>query len=216
MSNFKHYATKLDEIATSAFKEYNDVKERYDKAEQFYKQNPERAGIVQADYAATSARAKADFLQAQDEMNAAKIKLQNRKGEIDALRKELASAMSDHYSADPDAIDSKTMELLKSNTLQPNEYVGLINKAQSDKNYTMARVIAKYAQDAAKHEADNNGRNTEAYKMLLYAADAGNKNDSGERMAAFDLMATLYDKCVNNPPLMSEWQNLTANAKETF
>jgi hypothetical protein len=64
MSEFNNYARKMDEIARAAFDEYSKAADRERRAEDARRQYPQRQGVVSADYAATSARAQADYLEA--------------------------------------------------------------------------------------------------------------------------------------------------------
>ena len=149
MSKFNSYARKVNDIATAAFEEYRKTEQAYKKAEEQARQYPQRMGMIDAQYAAKSARAQADFLEAKEAYRKAKGVLESHKSEIAALRKELIAELDDHYAADPAALDGSTLELLKSGVLKANEYAKLMEKAQSNGNYTMARMIAKYAGDAS-------------------------------------------------------------------
>ena len=117
--------------------------------------------MVDAQYAAKSARAQADFLEAKEAYRKAKGVLESHKSEIAALRKELVAELDDHYAADPAALDSNTLELLKSGVLKANEYAKLMDKAQAAGNHTMARMIGKYAADAAEEGGNKYGQNSE-------------------------------------------------------
>lgn len=216
MSKFNSYARKVDEIAKAAFEDYRKAEQAYKKAEEQARQYPQRHGMVDAQYAAKSARAQADFLEAKEAMKAAKTAFEGHKSEIAALRKELVSELDDHYAADPAALDSATLELLKSGVLKANEYGKLMDKAQSDGNYTMARMIAKYAGDAAEQRGSKYGQNDEQARVLRGISYTANQNNGNETLQAFDLMGDVYNRAVNNPGMIDHWGELTSNALENM
>ena len=216
MSKFNSYAKKLDEQARAAFKAYRDAEAAYKKAEQKAREYPQRHGMVDAQYAAKSARAQADFLEAKEAYRKAKGVLESHKSEIAALRKELVAELDDHYAADPAALDSNTLELLKSGVLKANEYAKLMDKAQSDGNYTMARMIAKYAGDAAAERGNKYGQNDEQARVLRGISYTANQNNGNETLQAFDLMGDVYNRAVNNPGMIDHWGELTSNALENM
>ena len=216
MSKFNSYARKVDEIAKAAFEDYRKAEQAYKKAEEQTRQYPQRYGIVDAQYTAKSARAQADFLEAKEAMKAVKTALEGHKSEIAALRKELVSELDDHYAADPAALDSATLELLKSGVLKANEYGKLMDKAQSDGNYTMARMIAKYAGDAAEQRGSKYGQNDEQARTLRAISYMAGQNNGSDTLQAFDLLSEVYSRSVNNPAMIDAWGELTANAVENM
>lgn len=216
MSKFNSYARKVNDIATAAFEEYRKTEQAYKKAEEQARQYPQRMGMVDAQYAAKSARAQADFLEAKEAYRKAKATLESHKSEIAALRKELVSELDDHYAADPAALDGSTLELLKSGVLKANEYAKLMDKAQSDGNYTMARMIAKYAGDAAADVGKKYGDNSEQARTLRAISYTANQNNGNDTLQAFDLMADVYNRATNNPGMIDHWGELTGNALENM
>jgi hypothetical protein len=108
------------------------------------------------------------------------------------------------------------MELLKSGIVKGSEYMRLLRKAQDGGNHTMARLIGKYAADAAAARAENNGFNDDeakALRMVDYAAKADTGKD---RIDAFDDMTALYGRCVKNPYMIDHWERFTAEVVEKF
>lgn len=216
MSKFNSYARKVDEIAKAAFEEYRKAEQAYKRAEEKARQTPPRNGFVDAQYAAKAARAQADYLEAKEAFKAAKQALQSHSSEIAALRKELVAELDDHYAADPAALDGNTLELLKSGVLKANEYGKLMDKAQSDGNYTMARMIAKYAGDAAEQRGSKYGQNDEQARTLRAISYTANQNNGNETLQAFDLMSEVYTRSANNPAMIDAWGELTGNALENM
>ena len=216
MSKFNSYARKVNDIATAAFEEYRKTEQAYKKAEEQARQYPQRHGMVDAQYAAKSARAQADFLEAKEAYRKAKSVLESHKSEIAALRKELVAELDDHYAADPAALDGNTLELLKSGVLKANEYGKLMEKAQSDGNYTMVRMIAKYAGDAAAERGKHYGDNDQTARELRAISYTANQNNGNETLQAFDLMSEVYTRSANNPAMIDHWAEFTADTVENF
>lgn len=216
MSKFNSYAKKVNEIATEAFKDYRQAEAAFKKAEEQAHKYPQRMGMVDAEYAAKSARAQADFLEAQNNLKQAKSRFIERENDIKNVRKELAAELESHYAADPAALDSNTIELLKAGILKPYEYSKLMDKAQSDGNYTMARMIAKYAGDAAEQRGSKYGQNDDQARTLRAISYTANQNNGNETLQAFDLMSEVYSRSANNPAMIDAWGKLTGNALENM
>ena len=216
MSNFNKYARKADEIAKAAFKEYREAESRLKKAEAAASAYPQRHGMVDAAYMAKSARAQADYLEAKEAMRAAKRAFESHTSDLAAVRKELAAELDDAFTVDPAALDTATLELLKSGILNASEYVKLLNAAQSANNPTMVRLIGKYAQDAADAQAAKYGQNDDTARTLRLVSHESRKNSSSEYLKAFDYMADVYNRAVNNPGMIDHWEQLTAETVENF
>lgn len=216
MGKFHSYGEKVNEIATAAFNKYRKAEKAYRAAEDLRNKYPQRMGMVDAEYAAKSARAQADYLEAKEDLSKAKIAMQNHNIEIAALRKELAAELDDHYAADPAKLDSSTLELLKSGILKPNEYAKLMNAATESGNHTMARMIAKYAGDAAADVGKRYGDNSEQARTLRAISYTANQNNGNDTLQAFDLMAEVYSRTSNNPAMMDAWGELTDAAAESL
>ena len=214
MGRFSSYSKRVNEIAAAAFEEYRKAEKAYMAAKEQQRKYPQRHGMVDAQYAAKSARAQADFLEAKEAFTDAKRALQSHNSEIAALRKELAAELDDAYAADPAKLDGATLELLKSGILKPNEYAKLMDAATGRGNHTMARMIAKYAGDAAADVGKKYGDNSEQARTLRaisYTADQNNGNDT---LQAFDLMAEVYSRTSKNPAMIDAWGELTDAAAE--
>ena len=215
MGNYNKYATKVNEIAKASFAEYRKAEAAYKQAAEKYQQFPERAsGMVGAQYAANRARAEADYLEAKAAFDQAKRAMETHVSEIAALRKDLAAELADHYAADPAALDSGTLELLKSGILKTNEYVKLMNEAQAAGNYTMARLIAKYASDAAADVMKRYGENDQRARELRAIGYMADNNNGENVLAAFDVMADVYKRAASNPGMIDHWSELTAEVSQ--
>ena len=216
MSKFNSYAKRLDEQAKAAFKAYRDAEAAYKKAEAKAKEYPQRNGFVNADYAAKCARAQADFLEAKQAYETARRTFRDSDTQFNAMRKELAAAIDDAYSADPAQLDSNTLELLKSGILTGSEYTKLLEQAKAASNATMVRMIGKYAGDAAKARGESHGMNDREAQALRVAEYNSRSYTGGDRLQAFDNMVELYHRCTNNPAMIDHWDEFTAETVENF
>lgn len=210
MSKFNSYARKFNDLAVAAFAEYQKAEKAYQTAEQTARQYPQRMGVVDAEYAAKSARAQADFLEAKNALRTAREKLAGKQDEIRKLRSELAADIETSFMADPAALDSNTLELVKSGMLKPNEYLYLMRKAAENNNPTMARVIGHYAGEASK------GADGEASRVLRIAEYESRAYTGADRLEAFDSMTEVYNRCANNPAIIGHWGEFTAQTVENF
>lgn len=214
MSIFNKYGRKADNIAREAFKEYKAAEDAYNKARETAREYPRRHGAVTAEYAANVARAEANLIEATAKYNKAKDMLQDRKRDIAAIRNELSKEINNYYCADPTKLDGHTIELLKSGVLNPNEYLNLMNKARSENNHTMERVIAKYASDAAEEEANRSGTDSKTasdFRAVSYMV----KKDYGKaELANYDVIAECYRRTADNTTMIDKWDELTQGAVE--
>ena len=216
MSKFNSYAKKLDEQARAAFKAYRDAEAAYKKAEQKAREYPQRNGMVNADYAAKSARAQADFLEAKQAYETARRTFRESDTQFNAMRRELAAAIDNAYSADPAQLDTATLELLKSGILTGSEYAKLLEQAKAASNPTMVRMIGRYAGEAAKARGESHGMNDREATALRMAEYNSRSYTGGDRLQAFDNMVELYHRCTNNPAMIDHWDEFTAETVENF
>lgn len=216
MSKFNGYAKKLDEQARAAFKAYRDAEAAYKKAEQKAREYPQRNGMVNADYAAKSARAQADFLEAKQAYETARRTFRESDTQFNAMRRELAAAIDDAYSADPAQLDTATLELLKSGILTGSEYAKLLEQAKAASNPTMVRMIGRYAGEAAKARGESHGMNDREATALRMAEYNSRSYTGGDRLQAFDNMVELYHRCIRNPSMIDHWDRFTAETVEKF
>ena len=148
--------------------------------------------------------------------DAAKRAFASHTSEIQAMRKDLAADLEKEYSVNPAALDSNTLELIKSGIMNAGEYMRLLKEAQAAGNHTMARMIGKYAADAAEERGSKYGQNDNEARNLRLVDYEAKANTGNDRLQAFDNMASLYDRCVNNPGMIDHWGEFTAETVENF
>lgn len=216
MGKYYSYAEKVNAIAKEAFKKYREAEAAYKRAEEQQRKYPERQGLVDAEYAAKSARARADYLTAKEAMKAAKAEFSGHNSEIQSLRNQLIADLDAEYAADPAALDSNTLELLKSGILKTSEYQRMMQQARQTGNYTMARMVAKYAGDAAISAGKQYGDNDSRVRELRAISFMANDNNGSNTLAAFDLLADVYKRATNNPYMIDSWDDLTGKVAKTM
>lgn len=205
---FKTYAAKLNDVAQATFTEYMDAERTYQQAEERHK-SFSRVEINDYEGQAKAARAKSDYLEAQNNLRAVKRNMDSRIGEVATIRKELAAAIEDAYSADPAALDTGTLELLKSGILKSNEYMKLANNAAQAGNITMLRLIGKYANEQADAVSDQYGQGDAEAKEFRAVAYTCSKYTGQEYLAAFDALTDVFIRCTRNSGLIKMWDELT-------
>lgn len=212
MGRFDKYGTKLDMIVREAIEEM----EKAEKAEREAKRNldkyPDRAGNVSPEYAADQARAKAHHIEAAAALKAARQNVPDQaRRELRELRGKLESALFEGFAAHPDAVDMQAMALLNSGILRPEEYVYLVREALDKGNYTMARMIGRAADDAAKKTDSTEGAST-----LRVAAVEGKKDFPAHYLRAYDDLVDIANRCLNNPAIADQWGAFTRETIEAF
>jgi len=215
MSKFSSYAHKVNEIAQTAFAEYREAETRLKNAEAKAREYPQRHGAVDYEYAAKSARAQADLIEARGALHRAQMKMNDGMSAISAVRQELAAALDAEYSADPSALDSNTLELLKSGILTAAEFAKLMSSAAEAGNLTMMRVIGKYT-DAAADEAEKNGWGAQKAAEFRAVAYQGKTDAVGEKLDSFDVLVEAYQRTASNTGMISRWAELTGPIIENF
>jgi len=221
MSKFNHYAVQLDDIVKVALKEYTDAVERLKKAEAGKRDHPRpTSDLADASHVAAAARAEAEYAEASKALHDAKVKMQGTyREQIKQTRRELEAEVTKAYMADPAKVDTVALELLKSGILGPGEYVHMWNEAVKTENHTMARLIGKYAGEAAAARAEKHGTTDPDAAQMRQVENAARQYDGRERMAAFDHMVDLYERACREPEALANlprWEKFTAGTVEAF
>ena len=215
MSKFRSYADRVNKIAQESFEAYTAAEAALKNAEAKAKKYPQRHGAVDYEYAAKSARAQADLMEAREAVHRAQGQMVARNSEIAAIRRELAAALDAEYAADPTQIDANTITLLQSGILSATEYARMLHNAQESGNLTMGRIIGKYAGDFAKQLEGQFGQEQKASELRAIALESG-INDASSKLDAFDVMAEAFQRTSNNTSMIGCWEELTAPVVELF
>lgn len=213
-----NYGKEANEIAKKGFAELLDAKYYADRAAAMCKQYPEKHGFVSAEDAAKISRAKADRDEANARVEQVRKKLTGEiRQQIANLRTPLVEAVQREYAADPTKIDVASMELLKSGIMNSRDYAVMMEKVLSEGNVTMARLVSRYAAEAAQARIDDKtiGRDAEA-AALIRVSSKGVGLDGGEIVNAFDTFLFAFDRCVANPSMLSSWDEMTSGVVERF
>jgi hypothetical protein len=204
MGKYKTYADRVDTLAKEAFAKVKDAAAALEKAETQAKLYPQRTGGVDPDYYAKSARAAADLAEAKQNYTAAMRGISTLNENIRGIRKELAAQIDKDGRANPEAVDTATLELLKSGILTESDYVGLLEKNRD--NLTMTRLIKKNIEENAKIMGD-----TPARQHLLGLAMSVNTDSTTLRN--FDVLADVCNRVEHNTRMIDSYETLTAQAR---
>lgn len=206
-SRFTSYAEKANGIVKNVLSAYIKAENNYQSALSMAKKYPQRQGVVDAEYAAKAARAHADKVEAELLLKAARVDMEETKKKIAEIRQQLSAEVYDYFRADPAEVDMNTVELLKSGILKPAEYATLADNARKNKNFTVARLIARYAEEAA--EAAHKRGNEDDASTLMGAYALGTQDGGKPIMEAFDSIMKIYGMTCENPGIAGKWDELT-------
>lgn len=214
MSRFNEYARKADAYAKAVFEEYAAAERKLQAAESKRNAYPRKNGLGY-EYDAKSARYEAEYVEAKAEYEKLRRDMRDNKvNGLQPIRSELERAVADAFAANPEHLDAATLELLKSGILSADEHNRLIDKATSDNNPTMVRLIAKHAKDrAAQADEDRNPDAARAFRAVAYK---GNSVNGNSYLEAFDVMTSCFNRCMKNTALMSHWDELNGEIVENF
>ena len=214
MSRFNEYARKADAYAKAVVEEYAEAESKLKAAESKRNAFPRKNGMGY-EYVAKAARFEAEYQEAKAEYEKLRREMRDYKADgFKPIRKELETAISDAFAANPEHLDAATIELLKSGIMSADEYNRLMSKATADNNPTMVRLIAKYAKDRADQaDADRNTDTARAFRAVAYQGNSANGNSYLE---AFDAMTSCFSRCMKNTALMSHWDELCGEIVDKF
>ena len=213
--NFKTYAAKLNDVAQATFTEILEAEDAFKKAEAKHK-SFYRAPVNDYEAQAKAARAKADYLEAESKLRSVRQNMDSRISEANAVRRELAAAVEDAFSADPAALDMVTLELLKSGILKSHEYMKLANDAAKAGNITMLRMVGRYVSEAAEAVSKQYGQGDTVAKELRAVAYQCNSSTGKNYLEAFDALTDIFRRCTKNTALIKMWDELTAPIVNQF
>lgn len=216
MSKFNKYAQQLDEIARKAFSAYKLAETTYNRTKEDEERIPKYINNMPDDVeqVAKRARVHADFIEAQEAFRKAKMDFASHIDDITYLRQELAKELAEAFAVDPAKLNATTLELLKSNILTAYEYNKLMREAIAADNTTMARIIAKYSNEAAQ-AAEKSGDIATASDLRKTAILA--KQYNGDMyLQEFDQLSEVLTRTINNPSMIRYWDSLTAEMVENF
>lgn len=216
MSNFNQFAKRANEICKAAFAEHNSLAENVSRCQAKLDQYPYRS-VADAEYLANQAKARAAHLEAESDYKAFKgAGFDKVKKQLAELRAELSAAVDKTYAVNPSAVDMSTIELLKSGIMTSKDYISLVESAIDAKNYTMARMIGKYAKDKSDAIIIKDGRFNDEAKTLTAVYLRANRETGSEYLEKFDLLSVAFDKTTKNPLMIQAWDSMTENIVENF
>lgn len=181
MSKYNSYAKRLDEVFRTARDEYKSAYNKFQKEEK-----DRSSGAVSS---TDRQRAELKFQEAQIEFKTSENKIWDEFNRQRAeLRRELVKQVTEDGAANPDAVDTNGLELLKSGILTANDYYALADKY--DGNVTMLKLLAKYAREAAS-EPDRE----RAERGALYMLADQCRDGQGKVVSNWDALSKIADYC---------------------
>lgn len=180
MSEFNHFAKELDAAFRTARSEYAAVYEELTKA----KENASAAGL-------DAVKRQIATLQLQEAEKKMRQETERIWSVFDAKAAELRSALEEEVQtsnlADPSAIDSNAVELMKTGVLTVDDYFGFADRY--DGNPTMLKLIGHYAKEAADSADDRKDK----VALTVLAQDCA--KGTGKTLKAWDSMMTAANYC---------------------
>ena len=180
MSKYNSYARNLDEGFRAARDEYTAVYNELTKA----KENASAAGL-------DAVKKQIATLQLQEAENKMRTEAARIWAEFDAkaadLRRALEKEVQTSNLADPSAIDSNAVELMKTGVLTVDDYFGFADRY--DGNPTMLKLIGHYAKEAADSADDRKDK----VALTVLAQDCA--KGTGKTLKAWDNLMTAANYC---------------------
>lgn len=179
-TKYNHFARELDTAFRAAGSEYAAVYEELIKA----KENASAAGL-------DTVKKQIATLQLQETEKKMRQETERIWTEFDAkaadLRRALEKEVQTSNLADPSAIDSNAVELMKTGVLTVDDYFGFADRY--DGNPTMLKLIGHYAKEAADSADDRKDK----VALTVLAQDCA--KGTGKTLKAWDSMMTAANYC---------------------
>ena len=179
-TKYNHFAKELDAAFRTASSEYAAVYDELTKA----KENASAAGL-------DAVKKQIATLQLQEAEKKMRQETERIWSVFDAKATELRSALEKEVQtsnlADPSAIDSNAVELMKTGVLTVDDYFGFADRY--DGNPTMLKLIGHYAKEAA----DSAGDRKDKVALTVLAQDCA--KGAGPTLKAWDSMMTAANYC---------------------
>lgn len=180
MSKYNSYARNLDAAFRAARDEYTAVYNELTKA----KENASAAGL-------DAVKQQIATLQLQEAENKMRTETARIWAAFDAKAAELRSALEKEVQtsnlADPSAIDSNAVELMKTGVLTVDDYFGFADRFSE--NPTMLKLVGYYAKEAA----DGTDERKDRVALTVLAQDCA--KGTGKTLKAWDSMMTAANYC---------------------
>ena len=222
MSKFNTYAQQLDAAFKTARSEYVEAYQRFQQAQQANcRANAWTPNESAAEKQVKTARAALALHDAEAAFTEASARVWGDfKTTRRMLRADLEQEVRAANLANPDAIDSNALELLKSGVLTSDDYAAFMEKY--DSNPTMLKLLAHYAAEAAK--ATDSRREAATLNAISIDCQSG----QGAVLRAFDDICKISDYCRGEKRvgdqvrpehavnMSSRWEELTSETVENF
>lgn len=222
MSQFNKYGRELDKAIKDYFERYksaqkkvNDLKEKIKEAAK----DQTREGQYNL------ARLQVDLNAAQEVFTAVKRENADVLQGINKTRENLKSEADKVFCADPSKIDPNVMKLFEYGILSVAEFELLADRAESERNYTMLRILGAAANEAAEGHYKND---LDAIQRLSMVSHRATEHTTGAVLRSFDQIVSAAKYAVGDPNAYSRdrsepnefffdhWDEVAGAAIESF
>lgn len=193
MSRFNSFAVEVDAAIKDYFEKYksaqkkvNDLKGKIEEAAK----DQTREGQYNL------AKLQVDLNVAQEAFTAVKRGNADVLRGINKTRENLKSEADRVFCADPSMIDPNVMKLFEYGILSVPEFEALSDKAAKEGNYTMVRLLAAAANEAAEGHFKND---RSAVQRLSMVSERANEYSTGAVLQSFDQIASVAKMAVGDP-----------------
>lgn len=216
MSQFNQFAKEVEKVAKLAMAQYMVAESDLANAKKKMEDFPAHLNVHDPVYQARALVAKSEWQLAQTEFNAVRHNLVDEiETKTKDIRRELEAALDKAFAASPSQIDNNALELLKSGILRPEEYISMIDEAAAKGNFTMTRLVGKYAGDALEAEVKRNGNGPAASRLRLAIVRSREIGADGY-LNSFDVIAHTARRCIENPGMQKYWEDTVGKIVENF
>lgn len=211
----RYYGKEMHEAATNYLQKLKKAGAAVEDAERARKALPSISG-PSISHETNLAIAKADIKlsEARKEYETVKKEAAGVTDQLKSVVQDVRVAADRKYMADPAKIDQNMLLLLQSGILTSGEYEALLTETR-DNNPTMARLVAKYAGDAAEARINDamTGRDEEAV-MLRAVADEGRQIGGRKYVENAETIAGIFSTCVRNPLIIDQFDDMISGCPE--
>lgn len=205
-----NYAEKFDAIAKECLEEIDTIDRLLEHAEAESKKYPKSTNgfTIDSQWLADRAQAEANYAKAKDVRAKSDRALSEYDARLASLRSQYIEELHERYDSRSKDIDSNLMTLLQSGTMNTADYIRAMDDMLGKANYTMARIVAKHAAEAAEATNDTPQGQHDA-QMLRAIALKGSEDRVAGKLEVFDGLVSIFETCKRNRRMKDSWNELT-------
>lgn len=198
--NYKNYVNEFNKLAKEGFAKVKKAEEELEKLKK-----EKEYGKYNDIY--NKQRLNIDIAEKEEELKDIEKSIRSNIRQFEELKDAANKYIDEKYIANPENIDMKVIELLKSGILKANEYSNLLKK--SSDNLTMNRIIGKYAKqfyDSNEKSFDHDTKNE-----LIYRINQAEINNGDNYHQKINGLYDTYKRVTNNFAMIRHWDELMNN-----